>query len=317
MERAGKLKLIRGQAEPYTPARQKFVDAAIEIALQPATKDDAAFMTRFLVQCTLPHSNPGPVEAWERRCGHLSLVIRPGWDREKKQVIGYPYGSIPRLLLYWIVTEAVRTQCRRLELGSQLSDFMRELGLSPDTGGGKRSDARRLREQMRRLFRSIISVEVTSSDPHRHGEAWLDMQVAPKGELWWDPKQPEQAALWGSWIELTDDFFQAITASVVPADMRALKALKRSPLALDLYTLMNYLRATAKTPKFISWTMLQQQLGSDIKDIDNFRRKALAALRKVKAVLPDKGKSVLHDKRKGGLSIAPGRPAIPRKSFTD
>jgi hypothetical protein len=50
MERAGKLKLIRGQAEPYTSARQKFVDAAIEIALQPATKDDAAFMTRFLVQ---------------------------------------------------------------------------------------------------------------------------------------------------------------------------------------------------------------------------------------------------------------------------
>jgi hypothetical protein len=31
--------------------------------------------------------------------------------------IGYPFGSIPRLLLFWITTEAVQTKVRRLELG--------------------------------------------------------------------------------------------------------------------------------------------------------------------------------------------------------
>ena len=70
---------------------------------------------------------------------------------------------------------------------------MRELGLSPETGRGKRSDAKRLRDQMERLFRSTISFDYQAAG---HA-AWLDMQIAPKGELWWDPKQPDQAVLFG------------------------------------------------------------------------------------------------------------------------
>ena len=113
---------------------------------------------------------------------------------------------------------------------------MRELGLVPSSaGGGKRSDAKRLREQMRRLFRCRISFDAVIKEPHRHGERYRNMDVAPDSELWWDPKQPEQGTLWGSWIELGEKFYQAIIASPVPLDMRALRALKRSPLALDLY----------------------------------------------------------------------------------
>lgn len=36
-----------------------------------------------------------------------------------------------------MTTEAVKTKSRRLELGSSLSGFMAELGLSAYTGGGK------------------------------------------------------------------------------------------------------------------------------------------------------------------------------------
>jgi hypothetical protein len=43
---------------------------------------------------------------------------------------------------------------------------------------------------------------------------WI-MQVAPEGELWWDPKRPDQ----GSWIELGEKFFQAITTVPVPTDL--------------------------------------------------------------------------------------------------
>ena len=35
-----------------------------------------------------------------------------------------PYGNIPRLLLAWVCTEAVRTQSRELVLGASLSAFM-------------------------------------------------------------------------------------------------------------------------------------------------------------------------------------------------
>ena len=96
-------------------------------------------------------------------------------------------------------------------------------------------DARRLRDQMQRLFRARLSFQGTHERPGEQGETRLDMLVAEKSEFWWSHRQPEQGALWGSWIELGEKFFAAVTAYPVPADIRALKALKQSPLALDLY----------------------------------------------------------------------------------
>jgi len=141
--------------------------------------------------------------------------------------IGYPYGTIPRLLVFWLTREVLRGRKRRIELGNTLSQFMRELGLIPASeGGGKRSDAKRLKEQMRRLFKSSISFQWNRTEGDAESEGWLDMKVAPKGELWWDVKRPEQGALWGSWIELGEDFYKALLDSPIPIDMRALRALR-------------------------------------------------------------------------------------------
>jgi hypothetical protein len=115
------------------------LDAALEIQMDPEPKEqDKAFLTKQLVQVTLPHSSPGNVPIWKRKTGNLTLAIRSGWNHEKDEPIGYPFGSIPRLLLFWITTEALRTQSRKLELGASLAGFMRDIGLDPSTGGGKR-----------------------------------------------------------------------------------------------------------------------------------------------------------------------------------
>ena len=39
-----------------------------------------------------------------------------------------PFGNLPRLLMAWLSTEAVRTQSRELVLGESLAEFMRTLG---------------------------------------------------------------------------------------------------------------------------------------------------------------------------------------------
>jgi hypothetical protein len=63
-------------------AQQQIISAAIEGIRNPTPTDrDRAFMARQLVQVTLPHRDPGKVEAWQRTNGNLTLVIRPGWDR--------------------------------------------------------------------------------------------------------------------------------------------------------------------------------------------------------------------------------------------
>ena len=50
-----------------------------------------------------------------------------------------PFGNLPRLILAWVSTEAVRTQSRELILGSSLSEFMGKLGM--DSIGGARGSA--------------------------------------------------------------------------------------------------------------------------------------------------------------------------------
>lgn len=304
--------------KPLTRAQSKLLDASGQIFGEMATKKDAAYLPRELVQVTLPHKNPGNVPVWERTNGNLSIAIQAGYDIAKKQSYGYPYGTVPRLLLFWLTTEAIRTSNRRLELGSSLSGFMAELGLNNANGssGAKRSDARRLRDQMQRLFNASISFVGTLERDGRTGTGWLNMYVAPKGELWWSRKDPDQAALWGSWIELGEDFYKAIVAAPVPADMRALKALKRSPLALDLYAWLTYEAFRAHKSgkiRFENWEQLHGHLGGEYAHLHHFRAKAKAALRKIQIVYP----GLKLGKRMGGIEVLPeSYPAIQPRSVT-
>lgn len=316
MTKAGDLPALRQLAQQTglaaTRPQQKLVDAAMEIRDRP-DEIELAFMARQLVQCTLPHANPGDMPRWLRRNGRLALVIQPGWDSRKDVSIGYPYGTIPRLLLFWLNREAVQTKNRRIELGNSLAQFMRQLGLDP-TRGGKRSDSFRLKDQMHRLFRARISFDTTEDMPGGEMSRWLDMQVAPKGQLWWDHKQPLQDDLFESFIELGEDFYNAITAAPVPVDMRALKALKRSPLALDLYAWATHKAlsvARKGQPQFIPWSLLAEQFGADYADHLNFKKKAKAALRKIHTVYP----AFKVADTVGGLTVLPqSRPSVPLKS---
>src|ERR1017187_3845126 len=294
-----------------TRQQKQIVDAAAMIRERWPDASDLAFMAKHLVQVTLPHSDPGDVPFWSRTNGDLTLVIaRTQVDEDSNQLIGYPYGTIPRLLLYWITREAVRSKTRHLELGGSLSQFMREVGLNPNNGTGKRSDSYRLREQMTRLFASSISFQYGNSSGGRVGKRWLNMPVSRGGQLWWDPKDPNQANLWESWIELGEDFFNAITGAPVPMDTRALRVLNNSPLALDLYAWATY-KAYSVTLKgrsqFISYHDFMAQLGTDYADPKNFKKKLLATLKKVQAVYPQLNLESVT----GGLRIHPCKTAVP------
>ena len=291
---------------PISKQKLKLISVAGDIRLDP-DKTESAFIARQLVQATLPHKNPGNVPAWSRTNGDLTLTIRPGWDEKKKKLIGYPYGTIPRLLLFWITTEAIRTKSSRIELGDSLSQFMEELGLDPK-GAGKRSDFKRLKEQMTRLSRSTISFSQSSARSY----SWLDMQVAPKGMIWWNEKQPNQRTLWQNWIQLGEDFFKAITSSPVPVDMRILKALKRSPLALDLYawaTYTAYQTQKSGQSRSLSWEILHEQFGAEYNNTKDFSKKAWRALSKVQAVYPE----LTIERVYGGIKVLPSKPSITIK----
>ena len=74
--------------------------------------------------------------------------------------------------------------------------------------------------------------------------------------------------------------------------MRALKALKRSPMALDIYCWLTYRMSYLKRPTQIPWGALQAQFGADYADTpqgrQGFKRGFFRALRSVLTVYPAK-----------------------------
>lgn len=255
------------------------------------------FMARAMTLASLPHSR---VEgsAFERHNGAFSLsILAP-------PRIGLPYGTIPRLLLAWLTTEAVRLKTRELVLGDSLSGFMRNLDLVPT--GGRWGTIKRLKDQTERLFAS--SITAVYKDEQR--TAIRNHSVVERADLWWDPKDPAQGSLWESTVMLTEPFFTEIVERPVPVDMRALRALKRSPMALDLYVWLTYRMSYLKRPTDISWAALQGQFGAGYPETGRglraFREHFLPALKKVAAVYSGAKVSATT----AGVRLSPGKPHV-------
>ena len=214
-----------------------------------------------------------------------------------------PYGNIPRLLLAWVCSEAVRTQSRELVLGASLSAFMRDLGLDSSSGAGRR----RLRAQMDRLFNATVSLTYE----HEHGKQFVTSQIADRGEFWWDAKRPDQASLWESKIELGEKFFHEIIEHPIPLDMNTLRSLKRSPLGLDLYLWLTYRTFNLTRPLRLTWRQLYRQFGADPAKASKvaqqaFRRDCLRELQKIQRAWPD----LHYQPVKGALLLSPSPPRI-------
>ena len=257
------------------------------------------FLARAMVQATLPHKKVAGTE-FERKNGAFTLhLLAPA-------KIGLPYGTVPRLLLAWLTTEAVRTQNRELFLGDSLSHFMHELDMVPT--GGRWGSITRLKDQTARLFASTVSA--TYADKQSHTEAGF--RLADRSTLWWDAKAPEQAGLWESSVKLSETFFAEVIAHPIPVDMRAIRALKKSPLALDIYAWMTYRASYATKPSEIPWQALAMQFGSDYAQVRDFKVAFLDALRKVHTVYA--GANFELGER--GLIVKPTRPHITRKADT-
>ena len=277
-------------------------DQAQALALARDAEPDVGFMMRLLALCTLPRSNPGDRDRYVRRNGPFTLIMIAGGEVPK-----LPYGTLPRLLLAWICTEAVRTRSRTLRLGRSLAEFMRKLDITDDSGGS-RGDRTRLRNQMQRLFRSTVEL----SHQTEHGVHAVADRIASGMHLWWNPRRPNEPVLWDSTIELGEKFFNEIIACPVPIDIHILTAMKRSPLGLDLYMWLTYRLFGLSSPCWVSWQQIYQQFGLNpakvtTRTVDNFRTDVLRELGKLKEAWP----ALDYRLPRGRLELHPTPSLIP------
>ena len=282
-------------------ARRHFTRLDQVTQLVGASEADAelGFMARLLALCSLPRTNPGNRLQYVRRNGPYTLVMSCASTAK------LPYGPLPRLLLAWVCSEAVRTQSRVLILDDSLSAFMRRIGLESSGGAGRI----RLRNQMDRLFKA--SVSLTYEDERRL--RFMISPIADRGEFWWNPKRPDDRTLWNSTIRLGEEFFNEIIRNPVPLDLHILKAMKRSSLGLDLYLWLTYRTFALKRPLRLSWQALYRQFGADPAKAGDkvvqqaFRRDCLRELKKIKTAWPD----LRYTTAQGVLVVSPSPTRIP------
>lgn len=277
---------------------ERLCDAAASI-LEDGTNPD--FLHAVLCQLGLPRGRQKGQE-FIRSAGNASMMIRAGskFDGHRWQPCPLPYGTKPRLALIHLCSEAVRQKSPVIDTGDGICPFLRRMGIDVC---GKNFTA--FKDQMTYLAVSTMTLAGVA------GGRVYQMEAAPieRFEAWYNPGTG-QASFWPDHIELSPRFFETLREHAVPLDPRAVRALKNSALALDVYTWMGHRLCRVRKPEGVklSWRNLKEQFGQEYKTSKDFKRDFKGALFKARCVYPD----ARIEEEIGGLRLFSSPPPIPK-----
>jgi hypothetical protein len=208
-----------------------------------------------------------------RQDGRYTLAITPKpmlrrIDGEMvMQSLGVPFGSYPRVILIYIMSEAVRTGSRDVYLGGSFAEWLRRLGYEKATHGS-RGTASLLRGQLERLLACewMIRWDDNASDDAAFAVKEVKLSNEYAGLKSKDGQFIKE-------IRLADVFFEHLREHAVPLNEAAIRELKNNPTALDLYTYFAYRlqRISGDRPQMLAWHQLANHLGNATESPRKFR----------------------------------------------
>lgn len=234
-----------------------------------------------LCQTCIPYRNPGDVPLWHRKNGMVQLELQAGrvLDPHTDEIVtvGLPFGPKPRLVLYHLNAEAMRTQSPILTLEDSLTAFVKRT-LKLDVGG---RTIRSVKEQLNRL----------SAADFRFYASYQDHAVTVKGSViegldLWVSKDERQRVLWPSVVQFSQRYFESLLTHAVPLNESAVSRLSHSAMGLDIYTWLaqRLHRVEPGKPILVPWSAVKEQFGQGYDRMDNFRRVFQTTLKQVAAV---------------------------------
>jgi Plasmid encoded RepA protein len=120
-----------------------------------------------------------------------------------------------------------------------------------------------------------------------NGELESGFRIADHHMVFWNSKNPGQRDMWSSSVQLSESFYDVITSNPVPMDMTALRALKSSLMAFDIYCWMTYRFYSLRKITHISWPALNDQFGSSYDRLRDFKRAFSRELNRVRVLYPE------------------------------
>lgn len=245
---------------------------------------------------SLPHKRIE--DAFWRRDGHrTTLLVESGRDR-RGAPIGVPYGSIARLILLYLQTEAVRTNSPEVELGRSMKSWMGRMSL---TTGGKTYQL--VTEQARRISacRLTFFTDRGNGAEGRHNGAFVQDAISLTGLA--DEGQP---MLWQDRVRLDDGFWRSLRDHPVPVREEAIRAIGTRSLAIDVYVWLSYRLHSLARPAPVSWAAVHGQFGAGFRHVRQIKPTFLDALNLALAVYPE----ARVDADKEGIVLHPSPPAV-------
>lgn len=294
---------LRGkQAALQLEPDRRLVEAA---AAYMADEDPGiGFLYSGWCQAALPHRRLPDDKEWQIRSEHVNMVVAPGHrsspfgDAEK---IGVPYGSRARLILFYVQSEAIRTQSREIGLGRSMHHWLLRMGVPV---GGKSMLS--IKDQAERISRCSFTFDLKADRFNGIGRMNIfDKAIFSDVGAGEGSRFPQVA-------KLSEQFFEQLTAHPVPLDEAAVKAISNNSMALDLYAWLSYRLHALKGTTPVSWTALKGQFGVGFDSMRHFRQTFVENLRLALAVYRD----ARVDLTARGVDLYPSRPPVaPRLIF--
>ncbi len=247
----------------------------------------------------LPHKQT-TTPVWTREGGFVRLRVESGRDVEGTEV-GIPFGSVARLILLYLQSEAIRTRSREIELGRSMNHWLKTMGV--DNGG---KNYKIVREQSKRISLCRLTFYRTcgSATAVTNGSFVRDA-IIPSSD------SSDQSMLWQEVVRLDEGFYQSLVDHAMPLQETAIKQLAGKSAAIDIYIWLAYRLRSLQERTPISWAALYQQFGAEYAHIRQFRARFRAPLALALAAYP----AARVEESDTGLILYPSDPPIATKGI--
>ena len=248
---------------------------------------------------SLPHKRiEDPL--WRREGNKTTLLIESGRDRQGG-LTGVPYGSIARLILLYLQTEATRTNNPEVELGRSMKSWMGRMSL---TSGGKTYQL--VTEQARRISacRLTFFTERESGAETRHNGAFVQDAITFTNVV----EDDQQQSLWQDKVRLDPGFWRSLREHPVPVREEAIRAIGTRSLAIDVYIWLAYRLHSLNKPTPVSWAAIHSQFGAGFRLVRQIKPTFTEALNLALAVYPEAHVAT----QPTGIILYPSPPAVAK-----
>lgn len=241
----------------------------------------------------LPHKRIADDAIWERDGYAVRMAVEPG-RTDGGGFIGVPYGARARVVMIYLMTQAVRSRSREVALGRSMNDWMVRMGIPV---GGESAEA--IRDQCRRIAACSLRFAWQGQ-----GARGVSRARIVSREMSFSAPRAER--LWEDQVTLDPDLFEALRRHPVPLAETAVRQLRDRSVSLDVYTWLSYRLHWLGKPLHVSWPALELQFGAGYSRPRAFRANFPAALAAAVAAYPDAKVSL----DESGATLHPSPPPV-------